>query len=237
MRVVIIGSSGGIGAALTRAWAARDTVEHVYAISRSGQGPVGPKIEALKADILDEASLEASAARLAGAGAPGCVILATGTLSTEKVRPEKSYRQQNMGNFQHVFAINTFGAALVAKHFLPVMPRQGRAIFAALSARVGSLSDNHLGGWHAYRASKAALNMLLRNYAIEQARRNPDFIVAGLHPGTVDTALSQPFQSNVPVGKLFSPDQSADYLVKVMDQLRPQDSGQVYDWQGKVIPA
>ena len=117
------------------------------------------------------------------------------------------------------------------------MPRRGRAVFAALTARVGSIGDNRLGGWHAYRASKAALNMLIRNYGIEQARLNPDFIVAGLHPGTVDTALSHPFQKNVPDQQLFSPTESAKHLLRVIDGLTPADSGKCFDWAGKEIPA
>ena len=117
------------------------------------------------------------------------------------------------------------------------MPRRGRALFAVLSARVGSISDNRLGGWHAYRASKAALNMLVRNYAIEQARVNDQFITVSLHPGTVDTGLSRRFQSNVPGAQLFSPDQSAGYLLNVIDGLTPADTGKCLDWAGKEIPA
>jgi NAD(P)-dependent dehydrogenase (short-subunit alcohol dehydrogenase family) len=117
------------------------------------------------------------------------------------------------------------------------MPRSGRAVFTALSARVGSIGDNRLGGWHAYRASKAALNMLLRNYAIEQARLNSDFIVAGLHPGTVDTRLSKPFQGNVPDGQLFTPQNAAAHLLRVIEGLTPADTGKCFDWAGKEIPA
>ena len=133
--------------------------------------------------------------------------------------------------------MNTFGPALVARYILPLMARNGRAVFSALTARVGSIDDNRLGGWHAYRASKAALNMLLRNYAIEQARRNDDFIVAGLHPGTVDTRLSRPFQMNVPDGQLFTPQISAAHMLRVIYRLTPADSGKCFDWAGKEIPA
>jgi NAD(P)-dependent dehydrogenase (short-subunit alcohol dehydrogenase family) len=139
--------------------------------------------------------------------------------------------------YRRVFDINTFGPALIAKHFLPIMPTDRRAIFAALSARVGSISDNGLGGWHAYRASKAALNMLIRNFAIEWARRNDQAVCVGLHPGTVDTGLSKPFQSNVPEDRLFSAKQSASYLLDVIERLSPADTGKVFDWAGKEIPA
>jgi len=110
-------------------------------------------------------------------------------------------------------------------------------VFAALSARVGSISDNRLGGWHAYRASKAALNMLIRNYAIEQARRAPGSICVGLHPGTVDTPLSAPFQSGVPEGRLFTADEAAAHLLDVIDGLTPEASGRCLDWAGKEVPA
>lgn len=235
MKVVVFGASGGIGSALCEALAARPEVSEIHALSRSGAGPNSAKVKIGQADILDEENLAASARAI---GPVDLVIAATGLLSDGgALQPEKSFRHQDLEAFRRVFDINTFGPALVAKHFLPIMPRQGRAIFAALSARVGSISDNHLGGWHAYRASKAALNMLIRNYAIEQARRNPDFIAVGLHPGTVDTDLSKPFQGNVPDKQLFTPQQSATYLVNVIMGLTPADSGKVFDWAGQEIPA
>ena len=113
----------------------------------------------------------------------------------------------------------------MAKHFLPLFPRSGRAIFAALSARVGSISDNRIGGWYGYRASKAALNMILRNLAIELARKRGEAICVGLHPGTVDTGLSKPFQGSTPAEKLFTPDYSASRLLSVLDGLSPADTG------------
>jgi NAD(P)-dependent dehydrogenase (short-subunit alcohol dehydrogenase family) len=117
------------------------------------------------------------------------------------------------------------------------MLREQRAVFAALSARVGSISDNRLGGWHSYRASKAALNMLLRNLAVELGRSHPQAVVAGLHPGTVDTGLSRPFQKGVADGKLFAPAYSAERLLAVLDGLTPADSGGVFAWDGARIPA
>jgi NAD(P)-dependent dehydrogenase (short-subunit alcohol dehydrogenase family) len=135
------------------------------------------------------------------------------------------------------YRINTVGPALVMKHFAPLMLREQRAVFAALSARVGSISDNRLGGWHSYRASKAALNMLLRNLAVELGRSHPQAVVAGLHPGTVDTGLSRPFQKGVADGKLFAPAYSAERLLAVLDGLTPADSGGVFAWDGARIPA
>ena len=237
MRAVIIGASGGIGAALVEQLASRADFERVYALSRQ---PIASshKVRALRIDFDQEDTIAAAASEVGNEGAPELVIVSTGILSDETgLMPEKSYRQQSPEAFEKVFQINTIGPALIAKHFLPIMPRKERAVFAALSARVGSISDNRIGGWHAYRASKAALNMLIKNYAIEQARRNEAFIAVGLHPGTVDTELSKPFQSGVPDKQLFSAEQSAAYLLDVIEGLTPSDSGKVFDWAGKEVPA
>tara|TARA_R110000787_G_scaffold31783_4_gene84165 strand:+ start:754 stop:1467 length:714 start_codon:yes stop_codon:yes gene_type:complete len=237
MQAVIFGASGGIGRALTLQLAARPDITRVHAASRSS-APSGPKIVPHIADITNESDLAALAATLKTEGQIDLVLVATGLLSNDQnLKPEKSYRHQSLEAFEQVFRVNTFGPALVAKHVLPLMPRRGRAVFAALSARVGSISDNRLGGWHAYRASKAALNMLVRNYAIEQARVNNQFIAVTLHPGTVDTDLSQPFQSNVPDAQLFTPEQSAAYLLDVIENLTPADTGKCVDWAGKEVLA
>lgn len=237
MQALVFGASGGIGRALVAQLAARADITNVHAVSRSGT-EAAEKITPHTADITSEADLAALATALKGTGDLSLVIVATGLLSDANgLQPEKSYRHQSMDAFEQVFRANTFGPALVAKHMLPLMPRKGRAVFAALSARVGSITDNRLGGWHAYRASKAALNMLVRNYAIEQARVNDQFIAVTLHPGTVDTSLSRPFQSNVPDAQLFSPDQSAGYLLNVIEGLGPADTGKSFDWAGQEIPA
>jgi NAD(P)-dependent dehydrogenase (short-subunit alcohol dehydrogenase family) len=136
----------------------------------------------------------------------------------------------------NVYAANAIGPALIAKHCLPRLPRDRRAVFAVLSARVGSIGDNRLGGWHSYRASKAALNMLVRNFAIELERSNPRAVVAALHPGTVDSRLSAPFQRRVAPGRLFSPDQAAGHLLAVIDKLTPADSGGLFAWNGERLP-
>ncbi len=236
MRAVVFGVSGGIGRALAEGLVARGADE-VYGFSRSAAGDI-PGVEMGRADITRETDLAEAAARVAASGPPELVIVATGLLrGPGGLEPEKSYRQQDLEAFEQVFRANTFGPALVAKHFLPIMPRRERAVFAALSARVGSISDNRIGGWHAYRASKAALNMLIRNYAIEQGRRNSEFIAVGLHPGTVDTKLSEAFQANVPAGKLFSPEYSAGKLLDVLENLTPQASGHVFDYSGAPVPA
>ena len=147
-------------------------------------------------------------------------------------------RELDPGWLARQYAINAIGPALVAKHFLPVMPAKGtRTVFAVLSARVGSISDNKLGGWYGYRAAKAALNQLIRTLAIEERRRNDRAIIVGLHPGTVDTALSKPFQGNVRPDQLFAPDRAAVQLLDVIDGLKAPDSGKVFDWEGKEVAA
>jgi len=237
MQAIIFGASGGIGAELVAQLSGRPDISHVHAVSRNGTAASG-KIVQHRADITVDSDLARLADTLKSEDNIRLIIIATGILSEgDTLQPEKSYRQQSIRAFEHVFRVNTFGPALVARYFLPLMPRSGRAVFSALSARVGSISDNRLGGWHAYRSSKAALNMLLRNYAIEQARLNADFIVAGLHPGTVDTGLSKPFQGNVPDGQLFTAETAAAHLLTVIDGLTPADSGKCFDWAGKEIPA
>lgn len=135
-----------------------------------------------------------------------------------------------------LFAVNTIGPALIAKHTLPKLPRDRRAVFAVLSARVGSIGDNRLGGCHGYRASKAALNMLIANFAIEMRRTHPLAVIVALHPGTVATSLSEPFQAGVAADKLFSPETSATHLLNVIDQLSPDDSGGFFAWNAERLP-
>ena len=236
MRAVVFGVSGGIGRALAEGLVERGA-KAVYGYSRSAVDDI-PGVEMGRADITRDNEVADAAARVEAGGPPDLVIVSVGILSQpDGLEPEKSYKHQEMEAFEQVFRTNTFGPALVAKHFLPIMPRKSRAVFAALSARVGSISDNRIGGWHAYRASKAALNMLMRNYAIEQGRRNKDFIAVGLHPGTVDTQLSKPFQGNVPDQKLFTPQYSAGKLLDVLEGLQPESSGQVFDYAGEPVPA
>jgi len=163
------------------------------------------------------------------------VIVATGLLHQGERGPERATKELDGAWLAAMFAVNAIGPALIAKHFLPLMPRSGRTVFAALSARVGSISDNRLGGWHGYRASKAALNQLIRTIAIEERRRNPSAIVVALHPGTVDTALSKPFQGNVAPGHLFDTGRAAAQLLDLIDGLRAADSGKLFAWDGAEI--
>ncbi|MDH5622584.1 MAG: SDR family NAD(P)-dependent oxidoreductase, partial [Gammaproteobacteria bacterium] len=160
----------------------------------------------------------------------------TGVLHRDDaVQPEKTMQALSASAMSEVFAVNAIGPALLAKHFLPVMRRKGKTVFAVLSARVGSIADNRLGGWVTYRASKAALNMVIKTLSIEQTRRRPESIMVALHPGTVDTALSKPFSSGVAEHALFTPEYSAACLLKVIDGLDVSDSGAFLAWDGTRI--
>ena len=217
---VVIGATGGIGAALADLLGADPGVATVTRLSR-----------ATGFDLTDPASIAAAAKSLCAA--PDLVIVATGLLHGDGIAPERALRQLDAAAFARAFAVNATGPALVAQAMLPLFAKGRKTLFAALSARVGSISDNRLGGWHAYRASKAALNQLLRTIAIEQARSHPDSMVIGLHPGTVDTGLSKPFQKNV--ATLLDPATSAAKLLAVIDAAGPEMSGHLYDWQGTEI--
>ena len=224
LSAVVIGASGGLGAAFTAHLEGMEAVEKVFSFSRKDGF-----------DLTDEPSIRSAADEVERGGGADLVIIATGLLHDAALQPEKSLRDFEAHNFQDVFAVNTTGPAMVMKHFLPLLPRDRKGVLAALSARVGSISDNQLGGWTAYRASKAALNMVIKNAAIETARRYKEGVIVGLHPGTVDTDLSAPFQSNVAEGKLFTPAYSAGEMLKVIDGLKPQDSGKVFDFNGEEV--
>ena len=231
---VVVGASGGIGAALVSALLADECFGTIYALSRHCQPATEGRLRRLSVDVTDEASIEQAAAALV---APiRLVIVATGTLHSAGLQPEKTYRALDAAALLESYQVNVVGPALVARAMLPRLEPRGRSVFAALSARVGSIGDNRSGGWHAYRASKAALNMIIRNLAIETSRRSPDTLCVGLHPGTVDTPLSHPFQRNVVPGKLFTPAYSVAALLSVMDGLTQADSGNVLAWDGSTVP-
>jgi NAD(P)-dependent dehydrogenase (short-subunit alcohol dehydrogenase family) len=231
-RAVIVGSSGGIGAALAEALA--DEGIRVDALSRSGSA-ADSRLFAGTIDVENEASIAQAAAAMAGDEPLDLVIVATGLLHSGAVAPEKSLRHLSAAAFERYFAVNATGPSLVAKHFLPLLRKDGPSAFAALSARVGSISDNRLGGWHGYRASKAALNMIIKNLAIELSRTHPQAVCVALHPGTVATDLSKPFRRGVPLEKLFSAEVAARHLLKVLARLTPVESGRIFAWDGAEI--
>jgi NAD(P)-dependent dehydrogenase (short-subunit alcohol dehydrogenase family) len=233
----VIGASGGIGSAFVALLAQDAGVGRVLALSRRPVSHQQAHIVAAAVDITDEASIAAAAEQARSLGELRLVVVATGLLHGEGINPEKTWGALTGDSLARAFAVNSIGPALVAKHFLPLFPRRGRAVFAALSARVGSIEDNRLGGWYAYRTSKAALNMLLRTFAIELALRAPEALCIGLHPGTVDTRLSKPFQGNVAPNTLCQPEDAAARLLEVIRRLGPQDSGGVFAWDGARLPA
>ncbi|WP_421791038.1 SDR family NAD(P)-dependent oxidoreductase [Hyphobacterium sp.] len=233
-RAVIFGASGGIGAAFRRALEEDGRCAALYVGGRQLLEE-GGKTRSFTFDLTDEASIAASAEMIGEGGQVHLVLVPTGILHGKDFGPERSWRELNAETMTVVFAINTIGPALIAKHALELLPRDEPSIFAALSARVGSIGDNSLGGWHSYRASKAALNMLIRNFSIELKRKKKQSLCVSLHPGTVDTGLSEPFQRGVPEGKLFTPDYSARQLLSVLCELTPDQTGQSFAWDGQVI--
>ena len=223
MDTVVIGASGGIGGALADLYQARG--DTVHRLSRRGTG----------LDLADEPSIAAAAADLPF-GAVQRLIVATGLLHEEGMAPERALRDLSAERLQRAFTVNAIGPALVLRSFAPLLARVGRVEVALLSARVGSIADNKLGGWYGYRASKAALNQFVRTAAVELGRSRPEAVVAALHPGTVDTAMSRPFQANVSSERLFTPERSAAHLAEVLAALQPADSGGLFDWKGEPIP-
>lgn len=242
LNIAIVGARGGIGNAIIEQVSNNASVKTLFACSRklsdSGVPNKDSTVIPIPIDLSDEDSVQYAATCIRQCDIQLNIVLAcTGFLHDELSRPEKSLQQLSPEHFLKSMTINALGPALVAKHFLPLMNKQSRSFFGALSARVGSISDNGLGGWHSYRASKAALNMLIKNIAIEYKRKLPHLIVAGLHPGTVDTPLSKPFQGNVKPEKLFDPEKAARQLLTVIDNLSEKDSGYCFAWDGQKIPA
>ncbi|MDJ0940942.1 MAG: SDR family NAD(P)-dependent oxidoreductase [Woeseiaceae bacterium] len=232
--VAVIGASGGIGNAFCDALAEDPAVGKVFAFSRRTLERDGNGLTWQPIDIEDENTIE-RAADSVGETPLDLVLVLTGILHEGELRPERRMSELAPDSIARVFAINTIGPTLVAKHFLPKLRRDAKTVFAALSARVGSIGDNRLGGWASYRASKAALNQFVRTLSIEHARRRPKSVVVSLHPGTVRTSLSEPFTARTPAEKLFTPEQSAGYLLEVIDRLGPDDTGGFFAWDGTRI--
>lgn len=231
---VVFGASGGIGRALVSAIAGAGRFAAVHAVSRN-PADFPDNVALHRADVTDEVAIRQVAARIGAAGPVSLTIVASGLLHDAEVAPEKSMKALDPRSLSRLFAVNAIGPALVAKHFIPLTEKQGRSVFAALSARVGSIGDNRLGGWYGYRASKAALNQLLRTLAIEVARGRPEAVVIGLHPGTVATGLSQPFRGDA-APDIMTPGESARHLLRVIEAATPHETGQVLAWDGSRIP-
>jgi NAD(P)-dependent dehydrogenase (short-subunit alcohol dehydrogenase family) len=217
-RALVIGSSGGIGAALAAALAARGA--SVTGLSRRDG-----------LDLREPAAVERVMAGLEGPF--DAILLATGILAPEGRSPEKALREIDAGAMAEVMQVNALGPALVLRHAPRLLPRKGRSVLGVLSARVGSIGDNRMGGWHAYRASKAALNQIVRGTAIELARSRPDAVVAALHPGTVATAFTAAY---APPHEKLAPEEAARRLLAVLDGLTPAETGRFWDHEGREVP-
>ncbi len=239
---LIQGASRGIGLALVRALIDDARFDRVIATCRdpgaasSLSAIDSDRLAIRELDVTDAASVRRVADELAEAGIGlSLLINVAGVLHGERFGPEKRFEDIDAAAFRQVYAVNAIGPALMLQSFHGLMATEGKAVFAAISARVGSIGDNRIGGWYAYRSSKAALNQVLKTASIEFARRRKNVIVAALHPGTTDTGLSAPFQANVPEGKLFPVERTAGYLLSVIDGLDRDHSGGFFAWDGQSI--
>lgn len=229
---VVLGARGGIGRAAVDLLATDPRYGQVFAVARQApQGSLADRVTWLIADGQDEAALARAAETAAAAGQLSRVLVATGRLHGPGLVPEKSLSALDAGALVAAFEANTVVPALAAKHFAPRFPREKPSVFAVLSARLGSLGDNRLGGWHGYRMAKAALNMLVRNLALELARSHPQAVCVALHPGTTATPLSEPF-----VRAAERPEVTAGRLIALMHRLTPEHSGGFYAYDGTPIP-
>ncbi len=246
VNALVVGATQGIGLAFVRQLLQDSQVVRLFATYRSAQSAIAlfalmsehpGRLHCVAMDLTEEETI------LHGLNdikqiAPQLhlVISCVGLLHNAQQQPEKALRQLNADSLMRYFQVNSIGPALLAKHLMPLFKHSEPALFATLSAKVGSIGDNRLGGWYGYRASKAALNMFLKTAAIEYSRRHPNTTIVMLHPGTTDTQLSEPFQRGVPPEKLFSPEQTVRQLMAVLSQVTPQDSGEFFSWDGSRLP-
>ena len=243
---LVVGATQGIGLGFVSQMLQEDAITTVFATYRTSSAATSlldlaaahpDRLVCLALDITQEHQIAALVSTIQ-AVTPQLhwVVNCVGILHSEAIRPEKSLQQISSEQLLQYFQVNAIGAALLAKHLLPLLKHRDRSIFASISAKVGSIGDNQLGGWYGYRASKAALNMLMKTAALEYGRKSPNTIVALLHPGTTDTRLSAPFQKNVPSEKLFSIERTVSQLWAVLNRLELKDSGQFFSWDGTPLP-
>ena len=232
--IVIIGSNGAIGKAFVEHYLKDASVSNIFAFSRNNTNSSDDKLTNLHIDIESEESVADAAKRVDGYKID-IIITATGILHSDSIKPEKSIKDINHESFMKVFSANAVGPALIGRYFIPLLKKDTKSVIAFLSARVGSISDNKLGGWYSYRASKSALNQIVKNFSIELKRTNPKAIVLALQPGTVDSNLSEPFKRNVAPGKLFTPEQSRELLSNVIENATTNDSGNLLSFDGETI--
>lgn len=247
LSAVIQGSSRGIGLALVEALLESERVSRVIACARDPESASGlaalaerhgSRLETRRLNVTAPDQIAAFADYLRDEEIrPHLLINVAGLLHDgDSLSPEKRLEELDFDRLQRVFAVNALGPAILCRHLLPLMASDGKAVFAALSARVGSIGDNRLGGWYGYRSSKSALNQILKTASIEARRRFKNVVLAALHPGTTDTELSRPFQANVPPDKLFSTRFVAERLLHVIDGLELEQSGGFFAWDGQSIP-
>jgi NAD(P)-dependent dehydrogenase (short-subunit alcohol dehydrogenase family) len=250
---LVLGASQGIGFGFVQRFLSEGHCVHATYRDRLSAAPLfdlaaqTPKLKLYALDITEELQIVSvletiaqdmkQSVESAEASTELCyVINCIGILHQGDLQPEKSLRQINSENLLTYFQVNSIASILLAKHLAPLIKSSPRTVFATLSAKVGSITDNQLGGWYGYRASKTALNMFMKTIALEYRRTCKTTIVAVLHPGTTDTQLSQPFQRNVPPEKLFSIDRAVDQLYAVMKDLTIADSGEFFSWDGTRLP-
>ena len=240
---LVVGASRGIGLAITRQLLRDRSVETVCATYRREESAEGlldiraHGLRALEVDVTSDRSMEELAGHLRASGErPDLVINCAGILHDEDMQPEKALSHCRRDAMMRAFEVNSVGPLMLARAVIPLMSRRQPAHFAALSAMVGSIGDNRLGGWYAYRASKAALNQFLRTLAVECRRSHPQLCITAIHPGTTDTALSRPFQANVKPGKLYTPAQTAERVLRVISAGQAEESGRFMNWDGEPIP-
>lgn len=246
INALIIGASQGIGLGFVQELLNYPNLGYIYGTYRRKAtasslielvNSYPERLHCLEMDITQESSIAAGIKIITQKVTQlHLVIYCVGILHQGNLQPEKSLRQIEADNLIYYFQVNSIGAVLLAKHIMPLLRHKQDSIFASISAKVGSISDNRLGGWYGYRASKAALNMFLKTISIEYSRRCPQTIVVALHPGTTDTRLSQPFQKNVPPEKLFSIERTVSQLLSVMAGLEIRNSGEFFSWDGNNLP-
>ena len=231
--ILIAGSSGGIGKEFTKLYCDDPNVEKVIALSRKMNNIDNPKIQSIEVDYSREETFD-NLNDVLQLESISTIIIATGILHTDQIKPEKSIAGLDLVTLQKVFQVNVFGPTLLVKKLLPWIKKSKGVKIVFLSARVGSISDNSLGGWHSYRSSKSALNMMISNLSIELQRIDKAHVVIGVHPGTVQSQLSEPFLKNVK-HSIFSPKESVGLLSKVISDIDQKDSGKCFDFSGKII--
>ncbi len=231
--IIIAGSTGAIGGEFTELYANNSNVEKIIALSRKPTNTNHNKIQSVEIDYYNEATFK-NLDEISQLDSISKIIIATGILHTDQIRPEKSIDSIAGEDLRNVFQVNVFGPILLVKKLLPLIKKSKGVKIVFLTARVGSISDNVLGGWHSYRSSKSALNMMIKNLAIELKRLNKEHVVIGIHPGTVKSHLSEPFLRHVK-HDIFNPKESVDLMTQVISKVSQTDSGKCFDFSGKVI--